>query len=65
MTLGWVVVVVAAAAAAVVVVVIIGASGFISKSFRKYLKNILGKHDVKKLHTKLPYLAPRTCCEKY
>ena len=29
--------------------VIIGASGTISKSFRKYVSNIPGKHEVKKL----------------
>jgi len=28
---------------------IIGATGTISKSFRKYVRNILGKHEVKKL----------------
>jgi len=29
--------------------VIIGATGTISKSFRKYLRNIPGKHEVKEL----------------
>jgi hypothetical protein len=29
--------------------VIIGATGTISKSFRKYVRNILGKHEVKEL----------------
>ena len=29
--------------------VIIGATGTISKSFRKYVSNILGKHEVKEL----------------
>jgi len=29
--------------------VIIGATGTISKSFRKYMSNILGKHEVKEL----------------
>jgi hypothetical protein len=29
--------------------VIIGATGTISKSFRKYLSSILGKHDIKEL----------------
>jgi hypothetical protein len=29
--------------------VIIGATGTISKSFRKYLSSRLGKHDIKKL----------------
>jgi hypothetical protein len=30
--------------------VIIGTTGTISKSFRKYVSNIPGKHEVKKLH---------------
>jgi len=30
--------------------VIIGATGTISKSFRKYVSNIPGKHEVKELH---------------
>jgi hypothetical protein len=29
--------------------VLIGATGTISKSFRKYLKNITGEHDIKEL----------------
>jgi hypothetical protein len=29
--------------------VIIGAAGTISKSFRKYLSSVLGKHDIKEL----------------
>jgi len=33
-----------------VIPVIIGATGTISKSFRKYLSNIPGNHGVKKLH---------------
>jgi hypothetical protein len=33
-----------------VIPVIIGASGTISKSFRKYVSNIPGKHEVKELH---------------
>ena len=33
-----------------VVPVIIGATGTISKSFRKYVSNILGTHEVKELH---------------
>ena len=33
-----------------VIPVIIGATGTISKSFRKYVSNIPGKHDVKELH---------------
>jgi len=32
-----------------VIPVIIGATGTISKSFRKYLSNITGKHEVKEL----------------
>jgi len=32
-----------------VIPVIIGATGTISKSFRKYVSNILGKHQVKEL----------------
>jgi hypothetical protein len=32
-----------------VIPVIIGATGTISKSFRKYMSNIPGKHDVKEL----------------
>jgi len=32
-----------------VIPVIMGATGTISKSFRKYLSNILGKHEVKEL----------------
>ena len=33
-----------------VIPVIIGATGTISKSFRKYVNNIPGKHEVKELH---------------
>jgi len=32
-----------------VIPVIIGATGTISKSFRKYVRNIQGKHEVKEL----------------
>jgi hypothetical protein len=32
-----------------VIPVMIGATGTISKSFRKYLSNIPGKHDIKEL----------------
>ena len=32
-----------------VIPVIIGATGTISKTFRKYVSNILGKHEVKEL----------------
>ena len=31
--------------------VIIGATGTISKSFRQYLSNTLGKHEITELHT--------------
>jgi hypothetical protein len=34
-----------------VIPVIIGATGTISKSFRKYVSNIPGNHEVKELHT--------------
>ena len=33
-----------------VIPVIIGATGTISKTFRKYVSNIPGKHEVKELH---------------
>ena len=33
-----------------VIPVIIGATGIISKSFRKYVSNIPGKHEVKEVH---------------
>ena len=33
-----------------VIPVIIGANGIISKSFRKYISNIPGNHEVKELH---------------
>ena len=33
-----------------VIPVIIGVTGTISKSFRKYVSNIPGKHEVKELH---------------
>jgi len=34
-----------------VIPVIIGATGTISKSFRKYVSNIPGKHEIKELQT--------------
>jgi len=34
-----------------VIPVILGANGTISKSFRKYVSNIPGKHEVKELQT--------------
>jgi hypothetical protein len=33
-----------------VILVMIGATGTISKSFRKYVSNIPGNHEVKELH---------------
>ena len=33
-----------------VIPAIIGATGTVSKSFRKYVSNIPGKHEVKELH---------------
>jgi hypothetical protein len=44
--------------------VIIGASGTISKSFRKYLSNIAGKHEIK-AYRKQTYWALRTYFGKY
>ena len=32
------------------ITVIVGATGTISKSFRQYVRNIPGKHEVKELH---------------
>jgi len=42
-----------------VIPVITGATGTISKSFRKYVNNIPGNHDVRELQKK-PYWAPHT-----
>jgi hypothetical protein len=42
-----------------VIPVVIGATGTISKSFRKYVSNIPGNHDVKELQ-KTAYWAPHT-----
>jgi hypothetical protein len=42
-----------------VIPVIIGATGTISKSFRKYLNNVTGKHEIKK-YKKQPYWALHT-----
>jgi len=47
-----------------VIPVIIGATGTISKSFRKHVSNIPGKHEVKELQ-KQPYWALHTYCGKY
>ena len=47
-----------------VIPTIIGATGTISKSFRKYLSNIPGKHEIKELQ-KTALLALHTYCGKY
>ena len=47
-----------------VISVITGANGTISKTFRKYVKNIPGNHEVKELR-KQPYWALRTYFGKY
>jgi len=47
-----------------VVPVIIGATGTISKSFRKYVSNVPGKHEVKELQ-KTAILALHTYFRKY
>jgi hypothetical protein len=44
--------------------VILGATGTISKSFRKYLSNIPVKHDIKELQQTV-ILALHTYCGKY
>jgi hypothetical protein len=46
-----------------VIPVIIGAAGTISKSFRKYVSNIPGNHEVKE-NRKQPYWALHTYCGK-
>ena len=33
----------------IIIIIIIGATGTISKTFRKYMSNIPGKHEVKEL----------------
>ena len=43
-----------------VIPVIIGATGTISKSFRKYVSNIPGNNEVKELQKKKPYWALHT-----
>ena len=43
-----------------VIPVIIWANGIISKPFRKYMSNILGKHEIKELQKKKPYWALHT-----
>ena len=47
-----------------VIPITIGATGTISKSFRKYVSNVPGIHEVKELQ-KQPYWAPHTPCGKY
>jgi hypothetical protein len=46
-----------------VIPLVIDATGTISKSFRKYVSNIPGKHDVKD-YRKQPYWALHTYCGK-
>jgi hypothetical protein len=43
-----------------VIPVIIGATGTVSKSFRKYVSNIPGNHEVKELSSLGPKLIPNT-----
>ena len=47
-----------------IIPVIIGATGTISKSFRKYVSNIPGKHEVRN-YRKKPYWALHTYFGKY
>ena len=51
-------------AKAKVIPVIIGATGTISKSFRKYMSNIPGKYKSRN-YRKQPYWALHTYCGKY
>jgi hypothetical protein len=48
----------------VIAKVITGATGTVSKSFRQYLSNVLGKREIKELQ-KQPYCAMHTYCGKY
>jgi len=48
-----------------VIPVIIGATGTISKSFRKYVSNIPGKHEVKELQKTAILGTAHTYCGKY
>jgi hypothetical protein len=48
-----------------VIPVIIGATGTISKSFRKYVSTIPGNHEVKELPKKLLYWALHTYFGKF
>jgi len=43
-----------------VIPVIIGATGTVSKTFRKYVSDIPGHHEVKELQKKKPYWALHT-----
>ena len=45
--------------------VIIGSTGTISKSFRKYISNIPGNHEVKDYYRKQPYWALHTYFGKF
>jgi len=47
-----------------VIPVIIGATGTISKTFRKYVSNILGNHEVKELHKTAILGTAHTYCGK-
>ena len=48
-----------------VIPVIIGATGTISKSFRKYVSNIPGKYEVKELEKTAILGTAHTCFVKY
>jgi len=48
-----------------VIPVIIGATGTSSKSFRKYVSNIPGKHEVKELQKTAIFGTAHTYCGKY
>jgi hypothetical protein len=48
-----------------VIPVIIGATGTISKSFRHYLSNVLGEHDVKVIQKKNSHRALHRYFGKY
>jgi hypothetical protein len=48
-----------------VIPVIIGATGTISKSFRKYLSNVPGIHEVKELQKTAILGTAHTYCGKY
>jgi len=48
-----------------VIPVITGVTGTISRSFRKYMSNIQGKHEVKELQKTAILGTAHTCCGKY